>query len=100
MNSNEQPTPRPLLFWLAIAAALAHAPLAWLMRTYSGPCGDGLCGFWEAIFLWLMSGFGGVVLALIGWVRGERPRWLVALVPVALVVPVAVLFITATLTQG
>lgn len=100
MNSHQPPVPRPILFWLVIAAALAHAPLVWLMRTYSVPCGDGLCGFWEAIFLWLMSAFGGAVLGLIGWVRGEQPRWLTALVPVALALPVALLFLTATMTQG
>lgn len=100
MDTAARPMQHPILFWSAIAVAASHALLIWLMHAFGGPCGDGLCGFWEAIFIWLLCALGSAALAVIGWVRGERPRWLVLLVPAALGAPLIVLMVWVMYTQG
>lgn len=93
MNFASPPQPRPLLLWLAVASAAVHAPLIWLMHAYGGPCPDGLCGFWESILIWMLCAFFSLLLSVIGWLRGERPRWLILLAMAALLLPVAVLMV-------
>ena len=93
MNSASPPSPRPLLLWLAVAIAAAHAPLIWLMHATGGPCPDGLCGFWESILIWMMCAFFTLLLSVLGWLRGERPRWLILLAMAALFGPGLVLML-------
>lgn len=74
---------RPACFAAAIVAALLVAPLLYLYDRTAPACGDGLCGFGAGILILGGCLLASVILIVAGWVRGERPRWLVALAPLA-----------------
>ncbi len=85
MTATQKPPRRPLLLWLSVAATVLIFPLLWLLERMSGYCGDGLCTFTYGVLTIAGCLLPALVLAVSGWIRGERPRWipLLALLPLA-----------------
>ena len=88
MNATATSLRRPTLLWLSVASTVLIFPLLWLLDRFSGYCADGLCTFGYGLLIIAGCLLAAFVLAIIGWIRGERPRWipllsLLALVPLA-----------------
>jgi heme/copper-type cytochrome/quinol oxidase subunit 4 len=88
-DNNTKPSKAPAFFSLAIVAGLMMLPMLFLMDHLNGGSsgGDGLQGFWTAIFIIVGCLFTSIVCMVIGFVRGERRRWLVLLAIASWVVP-------------
>lgn len=93
MQPPPPPAPKTVWLWTAVMAAGAHLPLISLLMIWAqeGHCADGLCGFMESVFVWLLCGLVALAAAIVGLARGERPRWLALVALATMVLPMAVL---------
>jgi hypothetical protein len=89
-TSPQKSPPMPFLFGAALLSAGSIVPSIWIYTSFlMGPCGDGLCGFWESILAWLSLSTMTLILIGVGALRGERAWWLAALAFVTLGAPLA-----------
>lgn len=88
MGNGREHLRRPRLLSAALIAALLIVPaLLGVEQLTARPGGDGLGGFFPAALTYLLGALLSWGLAVAGWLRGERPRWLVPLAVAATGVP-------------
>lgn len=78
MKANSKPETlrkRPTFFIVSILAAAAIVPMLFLVDLLDRG-GDGLQTFWPSMLVFFGCVVSSLISMIVGFVRGERPRWL------------------------
>ncbi len=94
MNTSTPNTTRsgkPKFFMASIAAAALIVPLLFLISSTATSGGDGLQTFWPSVLAFASCVLTSLICIIVGFVRGERPRWLAMIAVVLCVAPLVFL---------